>query len=286
MERNATSLASGAPAAIERRGLRLRPGSHRSPREGVCVVELASLLARERFSDRPRCVCRVIAAFLRAWNDRVGYADRQQLLPYAERIVGSREDRATTRMRRDFCLVWAGADLSRGPLRRFLTRLGMRWRIGLFLGLRPALRLNEGAAELAARTVFAELGPGAGPRLLEGLLAAGQPRPQADRSRLEAAPLADSVAGAAQPRIAATAGELMGDAEVANRKQGSQRQYDRRHDSDFARRHPRKRDKEDVEDDRARGQQPEGEPDSAEYLHALEPNRRQGVSGSGTRAGI
>jgi len=42
--------------------LRLQPGSHRSPRDGVCVVELASVLAGERFSDRPRCVCEVIAA--------------------------------------------------------------------------------------------------------------------------------------------------------------------------------------------------------------------------------
>ena len=286
MEGTANSLDSRVPTTVERRGLRLRPGSHGSPREGVCVVELASLLARERFSDRPRCVCRVIAAFLRAWNDRVGYADRQRLLPYAERIVGSREDRATTRMRRDFCLIWAGADLSRGPVRRFLARAGMRWRIAVLIGLRPALRLNEGAAELAARTVFAELGPGAVFRLLDGLLSAGQPRPDAGGSRLEAPPLPDPVAAAAQSRIAAAAGELVGDAEVANRKQGRQRQHDRRHDGDFARRHPRERNKEDVEDDRPRGQQPEGDPDSAEYLHALEVNGRQGVTGSGTRAGI
>jgi hypothetical protein len=37
--------------------LRLDPGAHRSPSDGVCLLELASLIAREPFSDRPRCVC-------------------------------------------------------------------------------------------------------------------------------------------------------------------------------------------------------------------------------------
>jgi hypothetical protein len=50
--------------------VRLEPGTHRSPSDGVCLLELASMVARETFSDRPRCVCVVIAAFLRGWNDR------------------------------------------------------------------------------------------------------------------------------------------------------------------------------------------------------------------------
>jgi hypothetical protein len=271
MEGSASRLAEGAPGGIERRGLRLRPGSHQTPSEGVCVVELASLLAHERFSDRPDCVCPVVAAFLRAWNDRLSYAERQRLLPYAERIVGSRADRATTRRRRDFCLSWAGADLGGGYLRRLLSRTWTRWRIAVLIGLRPAVRLDEGAGELAARTVFAALGPGAAPRLLQGLL--------------EAAPLSDPVAGSAQARVAAAAGELVGDAKVANRKQGRERQHDRRHASDFARRHPRNRDKEDVEDDRAGGQQPKRKPDSPEELHSLEASGPQRVSGPRTAAG-
>ncbi len=63
--------------------VRLTAGGHSSPREGVCVVELASLIAREEFSDRPRCVCPVIGAFLRGWNDRAPYAERQRLSPHA-----------------------------------------------------------------------------------------------------------------------------------------------------------------------------------------------------------
>jgi hypothetical protein len=33
----------------------LSPGKHRSPRTGACFMELASLLAGERWSDHPAC---------------------------------------------------------------------------------------------------------------------------------------------------------------------------------------------------------------------------------------
>ena len=75
------------------RALRLEAGSHDSPGDGVCIVELASVIAGEPFSDHPRCVCKVIAAFLRSWNDRASHSARQRLLPYAERVVGSRAAR-------------------------------------------------------------------------------------------------------------------------------------------------------------------------------------------------
>src|SRR5690349_12927220 len=42
----------------------LKRGRHLSPDHGVCVMELASMLSGERFTDRPRSVSPVIAAFL------------------------------------------------------------------------------------------------------------------------------------------------------------------------------------------------------------------------------
>jgi hypothetical protein len=135
--------------------VRLAPGSHASPREGVCVVELASLIAREEFSDQPRCVCPVIGAFLRGWNDRAAHAERQRLAPYALRIVDSRGDRRVTHWRRDLCLEWAGANLDRGPIGRFSSRLGIRLQIALFCGLGAALRRNEGVGDYAARLAVA-----------------------------------------------------------------------------------------------------------------------------------
>jgi hypothetical protein len=166
--------------------LRLDPGSHASPRDGVCLLELASMIAEEPFSDRPRCVCVVISAFLRSWNDRSSHAERQQLRPYARRVVGSRARRSVTRRRRDICLTWAGADLTGNWVSRALRRFGMRLRILALCGVRPALRLNEGAGELASRVVFSRYGSEAGLRLVGTLLEVG--------SELER-PLARAVAG-------------------------------------------------------------------------------------------
>jgi hypothetical protein len=177
--------------------LRLEPGSHGSPRDGVCLLELTSILAHEEFSDRPRCVCEVVAAFLRGWNDRSSHAERQRLRPYAERLIGSkpvapapggrlgrflhpvadrarsRAGRSVTRRRRDICLIWAGADLSGNALSRALRRLAMRFRILILCGIRPALRLDEGAGELAARVVFARHDFQTGLRLVDALLEVG-----------------------------------------------------------------------------------------------------------------
>ena len=162
--------------------VRLEPGSHGSPRDGVCIMELASVIAEEPFSDHPRCACKVIAAFLRAWNDRASHSARQRLLPYAKRVVGSRAGRRVTRRRRDVCLTWAGADLTGNWLSRAMRRLAMRVRI-FVLGIGPALRLNEGAGQLAARAVFARYDAETGLKLVDNLLAIGSERRPTARPR-------------------------------------------------------------------------------------------------------
>ena len=139
------------------------------------MVELASMIGGEDFSDRPRCVDRVVGAFLRAWNDRAGYADRQRLQPYAERVVGTGGYRRISRIRRDRCLEWAGADLDRGPLGRSAARLSMRARIAWSVGLWPAIRLKEGAGVYAARLCFARGGSDEAFALLDELLGVGVP---------------------------------------------------------------------------------------------------------------
>ena len=165
-----------SPLLPDGTSVRLTEGSHSSPREGVCVVELASLLAREEFSDRPGCVCPVIGAFLRGWNDRAPYAERQRLSPYAQRIVGSRGGGRVTRERRDICLQWAGADLDHGAVRRLWSRAGARVRIAIFCGLDAAVRLNEGAGDYAARVAMAKGDAEGAFELLETLLATGEER--------------------------------------------------------------------------------------------------------------
>jgi hypothetical protein len=169
--------------------IRLAPGRHSTPVEGVCVVELSSVIAGEEFSDRPDCVCPVIGAYLRSWNDRAAHAERQRLLPYAVRIVGSRGTKRATRERRDICLEWGGAHLRHGRVRRAVSKLRMRARIALFCGLGTALRLNEGAGDYAARVMFARRDTAGAFELLDALLASvwGRPGVGNGRARLNGA---------------------------------------------------------------------------------------------------
>src|ERR671938_1202523 len=87
--------------------MRLSAGRHRSPSAGACVMELASMLAEEPFSDRSGTVSAVIGAFLRTYNDGVGDARRQDLIPIAAKIVGSAAGRAVEAERAGRCLAFA-----------------------------------------------------------------------------------------------------------------------------------------------------------------------------------
>ena len=68
----------------------LAKGAHKSPQQGVCAMEAVAFLAREPHSDRPQCACPVIAAYVRLVNDSMSDDQRQRLVPYLPRIIGSR----------------------------------------------------------------------------------------------------------------------------------------------------------------------------------------------------
>jgi hypothetical protein len=87
--------------------VRLARGRHSSPHAGVCVMELASMLAHEPFSDRARSVSPTIGAFLRTYNDGVDDVRRQDLYPVAASIVGTAASRAVERERVNRCLAFA-----------------------------------------------------------------------------------------------------------------------------------------------------------------------------------
>jgi hypothetical protein len=87
--------------------VRLARGPHASPDEGACVVELASMLAGEPFSDHPSTVCPAVAAFLRAYNDHVDEARRHDLYAVASAIVASRGDAELTLLRARRIALWA-----------------------------------------------------------------------------------------------------------------------------------------------------------------------------------
>jgi hypothetical protein len=122
-------------------------------------MELASMLAGEPFTDQPRCADPVIATFLRAFNDRLDHHRRQRLRPYAAAVVGTRQGRRAMRARRRACLRFAG---------------GGRGRVAVIVGLRAALRLTDGAPELAAREAIRR-DPELGFALLDELLGSEAP---------------------------------------------------------------------------------------------------------------
>jgi hypothetical protein len=96
-------MSTHPPSPISHQTVRLAPGRHAAPEEGVCVMELASMLADEPFTDHPRSVCRVIASFLRAYNDAVDDTRREDLYLCAAIAVGTRDSRRTERARLARC---------------------------------------------------------------------------------------------------------------------------------------------------------------------------------------
>ncbi|WP_211754370.1 hypothetical protein [Nocardioides gansuensis] len=73
----------------------LSRGRHRTPRRGACFMELASVLAGERWSDHPACTHPLLAELAREVNDHTSDAARQQLAPLIPSVVGRRGDDRT-----------------------------------------------------------------------------------------------------------------------------------------------------------------------------------------------
>jgi hypothetical protein len=114
----------------------LRKGRHDSPDRGACVIELASMLAGERFSDRPRSVCPVIAGFLRGYNDLLPDGEQDELYAYAARVVGTAAPGPVRRERARRLMAWAGC---RRPL---VLHVRLRpWDLILLPAVQAALRM-------------------------------------------------------------------------------------------------------------------------------------------------
>jgi hypothetical protein len=75
----------------------------------VCVMELASMLAGERFTDHPSSVCPIVGAVVRAYNDAVDDRRRKDLFRFAADAVGTRGDFTLQRVRAEVALEWVRA---------------------------------------------------------------------------------------------------------------------------------------------------------------------------------
>ena len=70
----------------------LRPGRHRHPEQGGCLMEWTSVLAGERWSDRPSCTHPLLAHLARVVNDVVDDGNRAGLTRLVPDLVGTTSD--------------------------------------------------------------------------------------------------------------------------------------------------------------------------------------------------
>jgi hypothetical protein len=104
---------------VSHQTIKLSKGKHTNPEDGACVMELASMLAGEPFTDHPASVCPVIGSFLRSYNDSIDSERRQALYEYASKVVGSRGCAGTRQARAARLAEWA-EEMQRSRPTRFL----------------------------------------------------------------------------------------------------------------------------------------------------------------------
>jgi len=73
----------------------------------ACALEHVAAFMGEPWSDKPACVCPVIGAFVRSWNDCLPDDDRDRLLkPLLPLVVGTRSTPRTEEIRSYMALDW------------------------------------------------------------------------------------------------------------------------------------------------------------------------------------
>jgi hypothetical protein len=136
--------------------VRLAKGRHDSPDRGVCVMELASMLAGERFTDHPRGVCPVIAGFLRSYNDLLPDGQQDEMYAYASLVVGTTAGRSVRRQRARRVLAWGERTRGRHRRPRLFARL-RPWDFVLLPAVQAALRMDPEPRRAAVRALLEEL---------------------------------------------------------------------------------------------------------------------------------
>ncbi len=132
-------------APVTHQTIRLSKGKHTSKEHGACVMELASMLADEPFSDHPASVSPVIGSLLRAYNDSVDDARRQDLYAYAAKVVDSRGCAELEQRRVERVTAW----MAKPESRRLPFRLPARLRA---VSPKPPLDVLGASAVRSLRT--------------------------------------------------------------------------------------------------------------------------------------
>lgn len=106
--------------------VKLSSGRHRSPDDGVCVMELASMLAGEPFTDHPRAVSPLLGSVLRGCNDGLDDRRRQALKRFASLSVGTAGTGGVEREREALIREWLAVGARPGWRAAFVRRLDAR----------------------------------------------------------------------------------------------------------------------------------------------------------------
>ena len=129
--------------------LKLLSGSHSRRSEGVCLLEAVAWFAGEPHTDQPECVSGVLASYGRAFNDGLPEADRQRLVPYVERLVGTATTDLALERQRAFMAADAGVRIF-APLA--LRAAGLTAEADNLAGLGEVV--DEASAEAAAAAAW------------------------------------------------------------------------------------------------------------------------------------
>jgi len=99
-------------------------GTHANAVDGTCLMELASVLAGEKFSDHPTCVHPTLAVVARFVNDKVSDDARQRLVRLLpDMMSGPRDDPRAGLVIALRCADAASAQVPRKSLSRQQQRL-------------------------------------------------------------------------------------------------------------------------------------------------------------------
>jgi hypothetical protein len=86
----------------------LAHGSHGSPEQGLCFMEMVAWFAGEKHSDKPACACPVLGSYGIGLNDRMPDGLRNELLkPLVPMIAGTKGARADEQRRAEFLAMWS-----------------------------------------------------------------------------------------------------------------------------------------------------------------------------------
>lgn len=83
---------------ISLKSLNLKSGAHKTPEDGMCVMEAVSYFAGEPHSDKPVCACPVLTSFMITLNDKMSDSERVILKPYIKKLIGTRDGNSQKRL--------------------------------------------------------------------------------------------------------------------------------------------------------------------------------------------